>query len=120
MKVAVIGAGLVSSAVLLAFIPSTQALPPWLKPRREDDARNAPRQYYAYGPPGGYGAPPPAYTYGGYGPKPTIVQTTASQSSSSSASATSNDSGDSTSLSSSVDTSGTFAHHSCLPKLIIL
>lgn len=69
MKANTFNFGLVSTALLLTFVPGTQAFPQWMQPRHED-SKNAPRQYSVYEPPpaqyGGY------YTYGGSGPQPTI------------------------------------------------
>jgi hypothetical protein len=112
MKVSIIDVGVVSSIIFLAFASRAQALPSWLKPRGAD-LQNAARRYYGYGPPaGGYGAPPPHYTYGGYGPQPTLTP-----SQSSSISASSIDSGDLTSSSTSKKTSG--KSQSIYPAIIV-
>ncbi len=90
--------GLASASVLLGLVPGTQALPEWLQPKSElAEARFAPRRYSIYeSAPPAYGG----YTYGGYGPAPTI------SSSSSPEVSTSANSGEETSLSSVSTVSG--------------
>jgi len=59
---------------IFTFILGTQALPQWLNGLRRDPAY-APAAYNPiYGPRDGVGG----YTYGGYGPQPTIVTTSSS------------------------------------------
>jgi len=61
-----------SIAIVLALIPITHALPSWLQPRRDPgvELNIGPRQYTVYDSTSyeGYGG----YTWGGYGPQPTI------------------------------------------------
>ncbi len=90
--------GLALTSILLGLVPGTQALPKWLQPKSDlADAKFAPRGYSIY-----ESAPPVygGYTYGGYGPAPTI------SSSSSSEVSTSTNSGEETSLSSVPTVSG--------------
>jgi hypothetical protein len=86
MKNQILEASLLSTAVLLILVPVTQAVPHWMKPHRRE---YEPRQYSVYEPP-----PYGGYSYGGYGPLPTIQS-----SSSSGVSRTSEDSGEATSSS---------------------
>jgi hypothetical protein len=92
MKDSILNLGLVSTAVLLTLVPATRALPPLQPHHRKPDSQFAPRQYNVYEPLGDeYGG---YYTYAGYGPQPTISQSSASSR------ATSKSSGEETSLSS--------------------
>jgi hypothetical protein len=72
MKIKPLDVGIVSSVLLLSLIPATQAVPSWLQPhRREQDVKKTPRTYLAY-----EQAPKAEhYSYGGYGPAPTISST---------------------------------------------
>ena len=73
MKGKMLGNGL----VLLSLVPAIVALPSWLNPlRRDPNPGIAPRQYEAYASPqyGGH------YSYGGYGPQPTLSSSSSSQS----------------------------------------
>ena len=73
MKSDILGKGL----VLLYLVPFIAALPSWLNPlQRDTNPANAPRQYDAYAQPqyGGH------YSYGGYGPQPTLSTRSSSQS----------------------------------------
>jgi hypothetical protein len=92
--------GLASTSILLGLVPGTQALPKWLQPKSDlDDAKFAPREYSIYeSAPPAYGG----YTYGGYGPAPTI----SSSSGSGSEVSASTTSGEETSLSSAPTVSG--------------
>ena len=105
MKGGTLKVRLVSTAIFLTLAPAADALPEWLQPhRRAFDDKFAPRQYNVYEPPpGGYGG---SYTYVGYGPQPTITQ------SSISSSATSESSGEKTSLSSVNYSSKSILQHS--------
>jgi hypothetical protein len=75
MRVTTLSIGIASTAVLLALVPVTQAAPSWLKPRK--DSNYAPAAYGVYESNPGYGG----YSYGGYGPSPTIKNTPSSSSS---------------------------------------
>lgn len=71
MKIAATMLCFASTSMLLALIPGIHALPGWLQPRQgEGRGAFAPRQYDVYGVPDtpSYGH----YSYGGYGPQPTI------------------------------------------------
>jgi hypothetical protein len=85
--------GFVSTSIILGLLPGTQAFPKFFQPNlgEVEDAKFAPRGYNVYERiPQAHGR----YTYGGYGPAPTI------SSSSSSGAAASSSSGEETSLSS--------------------
>jgi hypothetical protein len=70
--------GLASTSILLGMVPGTQALPKRLQSNRGeiDDVHFAPRGYSVY-----ESAPPTygGYTYGGYGPAPTISSTSSAE-----------------------------------------
>ena len=70
MRNASMTVGLASVVLLLTSVPVTQGLPGWHQPQhRNAPGAVAPRQYDVYG------ANPPAYghySYGGYGPQPTV------------------------------------------------
>jgi hypothetical protein len=83
--------GLVSTTFIFVLAQGAQAFPPWMKPRRDADSKNAPRQYSVYESPASQSGG--SYTYPGIGPQPTIA------SSSSYATAASQASGEETSLS---------------------
>ena len=91
MKIPAMKTGLASTAMLLALVSGSHALPGWLQPRQvEGRGAFVPRQYDVYGTPEApaYGH----YSYGGYGPQPTISTT-------SEISSVSSDSGEATSSS---------------------
>lgn len=76
--------GFILKLTVFAFSLGTQALPQWLNGLRRDLAY-APAAYNpVYGPRDGVGG----YSYGGYGPQPTVVTTSSSTSSSSETSGT--------------------------------
>jgi hypothetical protein len=85
MGVKTLFTGLVSTSVLLGLVPGAQALPKWLQPKHEvDDAKFAPRGYSIYESTSPtYGG----YTYGGYGPEPTVSSSSSSETSGSTNSA---------------------------------
>tara|TARA_R110002060_G_scaffold4075_8_gene6368 strand:- start:260 stop:547 length:288 start_codon:yes stop_codon:yes gene_type:complete len=64
---------LASGCVLLALAPGIHGLANWFRANHKaDDVANIPRQYSVYaGNPVAYGG----YTYPGYGPAPTVPQT---------------------------------------------
>lgn len=69
MKLKILNIGL-ASTILLSWIPSSSGLPQWLEPHRRDaGADHLPHEYRAYN------SPPKVahYSYGGYGPAPTIT-----------------------------------------------
>jgi hypothetical protein len=77
MKGITVQLGFASVAALCLTLASTvQALPPWTQPRsNEAGDKLAARQYMYDPPPPGYGG---YYTYGGYGPEPTLEMTSSS------------------------------------------
>lgn len=73
MKITTFNIGL-ASTVLLSCISSTNGLPQWLEPHRRDADANLPHEYRAYN------SPKVAhYSYGGYGPAPTITSSSSTK-----------------------------------------
>jgi hypothetical protein len=70
MRVTILS-GFIMKLTVFAFILGTQALPQWLNGLRRD-LTYAPAAYNpVYGPRDGVGG----YSYGGYGPQPTVIAT---------------------------------------------
>ncbi len=71
MRLRAINIGLAATVTLLSMVPGIQGLPKWLQPKHEvNDKILGPRQYSFYEKPTvTYGG----YTYGGYGPAPTLT-----------------------------------------------
>lgn len=69
MKIRTIGIATVIELSLLSLITSTRAHPSWLQPRQREQGLNEPRQYTAYE----QATNVEHYSYGGYGPAPTVV-----------------------------------------------
>lgn len=61
--------GFCAKLTIFAFIVATNALPQWLKGLKRDSAYEPAAYNPVYGPLGGARG----YTYGGYGPQPTVV-----------------------------------------------
>lgn len=88
MRYNTLNVGIASTAILLALVPATFALPGWLQPQERDASRDqfAPPEYSVYeGYGGGYHGSYGGYTYGGIGPRPTVSNAPASSTTTSSA-----------------------------------
>jgi hypothetical protein len=93
MRITSVYLGLVSAAIILSLVPSAEARPNWLQPKRiKEDVNITPRAYDLYErDPQAYNS----YSHPGYGPYPTIQPPP----SSSTSSETTSNSGEKTTIS---------------------